>query len=161
MRPMPGSLSRTSAQSAPDQRAPLAVVTRATASDRALAFTFLGLGVPWLVYTRLYFFLHERHLTFDGGLLMRYTNKPDPFCGGTRTFAWMWRGDIGHAVAVYPLGPLIFVVTIALVLYGLWVVVTRRAVQLDLPPRMVYAGLIVGFVALGLNWTAKLLWLGM
>src|SRR2546428_14157109 len=102
---MPGSLSRISAQSAPDQRAPLAVVTRATASDRALAFTFLGLGVPWLVYTRLYFFLHERHLTFDGGLLMRYTNKPDPFCGGTPAFAWVGGGGNGDPRAGFSLGP--------------------------------------------------------
>ncbi len=130
MRPMPELLARTSAQSAPSRKAPLAAVAPATPGDRWLAWTLLGVGLPWLAYTRLYFFLHPRHLTFDGGLFMWYFNKPDPFCGGTRTFAWMWR-------------------------------VTRRAVQLNLSPAMVRGLLVVGFVALGLNWIAKLVWLGM
>src|SRR6266851_5553032 len=147
-----------SARSAPNRRAPLATVARATPGDRWLAFTFLGLGIPWLVYTRLYFLLQPRHLTFDGGLFMRFFNKPDPFCGGTRTFAWMWQGDVGRAVAVYPLGPLIFVATVALVVYGLFVLVTGRAVYLNLSPMMVRGVIIVGFVALALNWIAKLVW---
>src|SRR5438445_10709363 len=83
VRPMPELLARTSAQSAPNRRSPIAVVARATPGDRVVAFTFLGVGIPWLVYTRLYFYLQPRHLTFDGGLFMRLLNKPDPFCGGT------------------------------------------------------------------------------
>src|SRR5260370_1829454 len=106
----------------------------APSGDRWLAWTFLGIGLPWLAYPRLYFFLHPRHLTFDGGLFMRYFNKPDPFCGGTRTFAWMWRGDVGRAVAVYPLGPLLFVATVALVVYGLYVFVTRPPLPTNLSP---------------------------
>jgi len=47
------------------------------------------------------------------------------------------------------------------VVYGLYVLVTRRAVQLNLSPAMVRGVLVVGFVALGLNWIAKLVWLGM
>jgi len=140
---------------------PLTSVVSAASSDRRLAWTFLGIGLPWLAYTRLYFFLQPRHLTFDGGLFMWYFNKPDPFCGGTRTFAWMWRGDVGRAVAVYPLGPLLFVATVALVVYGLYVLVTGRAVQINLSPTMVRGLLVIGFLALGLNWIAKLLWLGM
>src|SRR5712692_9683270 len=158
---MPESLARTSARSAPNRKAPLAAVAEATTGDRWLAFTFLGAGIPWLAYTRLYFFLQPRHLTFDGGLFMRLLNKPDPFCGGTRTFAWMWRGDVGRAVAVYPLGPPLFVATVALVLYGLYVLVTGRAVQINLSPMMIRGALLIGFVALGLNWIAKLVWLGM
>jgi len=140
---------------------PVAAVTVATPVDRWLALTFVGVGIPWLVYTRLYFFLQPRHLTFDGGLFMQLTNKPDPFCGGTRTFAWMWRGDVGRAVAVYPLGPLIFVATVALVVYGLYVLVTGRAVHINLSPMMIRGLIVIGFVALGLNWIAKLVWLGM
>jgi len=126
-----------------------------------LALTFLGLGIPWLLYTRLYFFLQPRHLTLDGGPFMQYLHKPDPFCGGTRTFAWMWRGDVGRALGVYPLGPFLFIVTVAFVGYGLYVLATRRAVQINLSARMVFGLVVVGIVALGLNWTAKLLWLGM
>jgi len=161
VRPTPKSLAHTSAQSARSRKAPLAAVAPATPGDRWLAWTLLGVGLPWLAYTRLYFFLHPRHLTFDGGLFMWYFNKPDPFCGGTRTFAWMWRGDVGRAVGVYPLGPLLFVATVVLVVYGLYVLITRRAVQINLSPEMVRGVLVVGFVALGLNWIAKLVWLGM
>ncbi len=160
MRPMPESLARTSAQSARSRKAPLAAVAPATPSDRWLAWTLLGVGLPWLAYTRLYFFLHPRHLTFDGGLFMWYFNKPDPFCGGTRTFAWMWRGDVGRAVAVYPLGPLLFVATVALVVYGLYVLVTRRAVQLNLSPAMVRGLLFHRFRSSGteLDRQAGLAW---
>src|SRR5260370_6040007 len=105
---MPESLARTSAQSARSRKAPVAAVAPATHGDRWLAWTLLGVGLPWLAYTRLYFFLHPRHLTFDGGLFMWYFNKLDPFCGGTRTFAWIRKGDVSRALAVDPLGPLIF-----------------------------------------------------
>ena len=158
---MQASSARTSPRSAPDFRAPLVAIARATSGDRWLAWTFLGVLVPWLTYTRLYFFLHPRGLTFDGGFFMWYLHKPDPFCGGTRTFAWMWRGDLGHAVAVYPLGPLLFVGTIAAVAYALVVLVTGHALQVNPSRRMVTTTLVIGLVALGLNWTAKLIWLGM
>ncbi len=134
MRPMLGSLARTSLQSAPRYAPPYTVVAQATSVDRWFAWTILGICLPWLAYTRLYFFLHPRHLTFDGGAFMWYFNKPDPFCGGTRTFAWMWRGDISRAVAVYPLGPLLFVATIALVVYAVVVLLSGRAVHVNLSP---------------------------
>src|SRR2546427_1176865 len=132
VRPTPEFLARTSTQSARSPKAPLAAVAPAMPGDRWLAWTLLGVGLPWLAYTRLYFFLHPRHLTFDGGLFMWYFNKPDPFCGGTRTFAWMWRGDLGRAVAVYPLGPLLFVAKVGLVVYGLYLTITGRGVRLNL-----------------------------
>ena len=158
---MPESSARTSVQSALKLSSPHAVVAQATSGDKWLAWTFLGIGLPWLTYTRLYFFLHPRHLTFDGGAFMWLFNKPDPFCGGTRTFAWMWRGDIVRAVAVYPLGPLLFVATVGLVVYAVVVLLTGRAVHLNLSPATVRLLLGVGVVALGLNWIAKLVWLGM
>lgn len=158
---MPAYSALTSPRSAPNLRAPLVAVARATSGDRWLAWTLLGILVPWLTYTRLYFFLHPRGLTFDGGFFMWYLHKPDPFCGGTRTFAWMWRGDLGHAVAVYPLGPLLFVGTIAAVLYAIAILVSGRAIQINPSRTMVTAALVIGLVALGLNWTAKLIWLGM
>lgn len=137
------------------------MLSRAAPGDRVLAWTLLGLLVPWLIYTRLYFFLHPRHLTFDGGFFMTYFNKPDPFCGGTRTFAWMWQGDIAKAVSVYPLGPLLFVGTFAAIAYAGVILIGRRAVNAYPTPRMVRRALLIGFIALGLNWIAKLAWLGM
>lgn len=122
--------------------------------------SLLALAVPWLTYTRLYFWLQPRHLTFDGPF-MYITGKPDPGCGLTRTFAWMWRGDLAHAVIVYPLGPLIFVVTVALVAYSVAVILTGRSIRLAVSPFLERSILIAALVALGLNWIAKLIWLGM
>ena len=158
---MPKSLARTSAQSALRHALPNAVVAPATPGDRWSAWTLLGIGLPWLAYTRLYFFLHPRHLTFDGGAFMWYFNKPDPFCGGTRTFAWMWKGDVGRALAVYPLGPLLFVATVALAVYAVVVLLTRRAIHVNLSPATMRLVILIGLDAVGLNWIAKLAWLGM
>ena len=123
--------------------------------------TLLGLAIPWLIYTRLYFYLQPRHLTFDGGFFMTYFKKPDPFCGMTRTFAWMWRADLPHAVSVYPLGPLIFVATFGLVAYSAVVLASGRSLRLALTRRRVWTFIVVCVVALGLNWASKLIWLGM
>jgi len=40
------------------------------------------------------------------------TGHPCPFCGGTRSFAYMWNGDLSDAVRMYPLGPALFAGTI-------------------------------------------------
>ena len=161
MRPLPASLARISAQSAPSHAPQRAVIVPATGGDRWLAWTLLGIALPWLVYTRFYFYLQPRHLTYDGSAFMWLFNKPDPSCGLTRTFAWMWRGDLGRAVAVYPLGPLIFVATVGLALYAALVLLSARAVHLKISPVTVRRMIWIGLVALGLNWIAKLAWLGM
>jgi hypothetical protein len=158
---MPESLALISARSEPSFRAPLAAVAPATSGDRWLEWTLLGIALPWLIYTRLYFFLQPRHLTYDGGAFMWLFNKPDPSCGLTRTFAWMWRGDLGRAVAVYPLGPLVFVATVALAVYAVVALLSGRAVHVNLSPATLRLMIWVGLVALGLNWIAKLAWLGM
>jgi hypothetical protein len=72
----------------------------------------------------------------------------------------MWQGDIGRAVAVYPLGPLVFVASFAVLAYAI-AVGAGRSVSFSLS-RRVQRGIVVGaVVALGLNWAAKLIWLGM
>lgn len=91
---------------------------------------------------------------------MHLTGRPDPLCGLTRTFAWMWRGDVTRAVAVYPLGPLVFVLTLAglgLLAIGL---MTRRSLRLRLPRTISRTLLTVALLALLANWAAKLIWLG-
>jgi hypothetical protein len=141
-------------------RQPLVAVARADHYERMTAGGLLALALLWLTYTRFYFSLQPRHLTFDGPF-MYVTGKPDPGCGLTRTFAWMWRGDLAHALVVYPLGPLIFLSTFGFVAYSLAVIVSGRSLRFRISP-MVQRGLIVGaFVALGLNWASKLIWLGM
>ena len=148
-------------RSTTDRRAPLLVIARASPGDRVLAWTLLGIALPWLGYTRLYFYLQPRHLTFDGGFFMNVLNKPDPFCGGTRTFAWMWHGDIGRALAVYPLGPLLFVETFAANAYAGVILIGGRALNAYPTPGVIRRLVLIGFVALGFNWIAKLAWLGM
>lgn len=156
---MSRSSALTSQQSVVRPR--LAILEAAERQDRRAAVGFLALALSWLAYTRFYFFLHPRHLTFDPSLFMYFTGKPDPACGLTRTFAWMWRGDLAHAVAVYPLGPIIFIATFVLVGYWVMVLVGGRSVRFTLSPSVQSGIVIVALVAFGLNWASKLIWLGM
>ncbi len=142
------------------RRPPLVSVVRADRYERMAAGGLLALALSWLAYTRFYFWLQPRHLTFDGPF-MYLTGKPDPGCGLTRTFAWMWRADLAHAVLVYPLGPLIFVGTFVLVAYSLAVIIGGRSLRFRLSPVVQRSIVIVAIVALGLNWASKLIWLGM
>jgi len=107
------------------------------------------------------FVLHPLGLTFDPSLFMRLTGHPDPACGLTRTFAWMWRGDLARSAAVYPLGPIIFVATFVLIAYWAAILVRGRSLHFNLSPRAQSGIVIVAVVALGLNWASKLIWLGM
>ncbi len=116
--------------------------------------------IAWLAYTRLYFYLHPLGLTFSLSPFMHLTGKPDPACGLTRTFAWMWRADLAQAVRVYPLGPLIFVATILLGVYLTIALVSGRRLLIAMPRRTMVSLIVVALLALAANWTAKLIWLG-
>ena len=129
--------------------------------DRVSNLGILALTAAWLVYTRLYFILHPAHLTFDPSVFMWVTGKPDPTCGLTRTFAWMWRGDVGRAVAVYPLGPLVFVLALALCLNSAAALVSERRVRLAMSSSTRRVVIVVAVVAVLANWISKLVWLGM
>ncbi len=126
-----------------------------------VALILVGLAIPWLVYTRMYFYLQPRHLTFDGGIFMWAFNKPDPTCGLTRTFAWMWRGDLLHAAAVYPIGPLVVLGTVLAVCWALAVLFLGRTLKLWLKRDEWRVLIVILVVALALNWASKLIWLGM
>ncbi|HEY8802899.1 MAG TPA: DUF2752 domain-containing protein [Candidatus Dormibacteraeota bacterium] len=156
-------MSRSSALiSAPSEpRHPLVVLGQADRKDRISATGLLVLGVAWLLYTRLYFVLHPRGLTFDFSAFMYLTNRPDPSCGLTRTFAWMWRGDLVRSVAVYPLGPIVFVAMVVLVAYWAAVSCTGRSIRFRLSQRVQRAAVLIVLIAVALNWASKLLWLGM
>ncbi len=140
--------------------APL-VVAPASRLERVAAAGLLALALAWLTYTRLYFLLHPRHLTFDPSAFMHLTGRPDPTCGLTRTFAWMWRGDLTRSVAVYPLGPIVFVATFVLVAYWAAILLSGRTVRFHLSQRVRRGVVTIALVALGLNWASKLIWLGM
>jgi hypothetical protein len=90
-------------------------LTRALPSDRTRDLTILGGLLLWLVYTRVFWVLQAGHLTIPPCPLYYITGHPCPFCGGTRSFAFMWQGDIADSVRLYPLGPALFAGTIAAV----------------------------------------------
>jgi Protein of unknown function (DUF2752) len=122
--------------------------------------SLLALDLAWLLYTRLYFVLHPLGLTVAPSVFMRVTGHPDPLCGLTRTFAWMWRGDIYRAVLVYPLGPLVFVGSWGGLAYLAYAVVTRRTLSLNVPKTLTRTLMVVVMVAVAVNWMSKWLWLG-
>jgi hypothetical protein len=86
-------------------------LTRAVPSDRFRDFVLLAALVVWLAYTRIFWMLQAAHLAAPPCPFFYLTGHPCPFCGGTRSFAYMWRGDVADAVRLYPLGPAMFVGT--------------------------------------------------
>jgi uncharacterized protein DUF2752 len=83
-------------------------LTRALPTDRLRDLALLGALVLWLVYTRMFFVLQAAHLSAPPCPFYYLTGHPCPFCGGTRSFAYMWQGDLSNAVRLFPLGPLLF-----------------------------------------------------
>jgi hypothetical protein len=66
----------------------------------------------WLLYTRVFWALQATHIAMPPCPFYYLTGHPCPFCGGTRSFAYMWQGDVADAVRLYPLGPAMFAGTI-------------------------------------------------
>jgi hypothetical protein len=135
-------------------------ITRAVPADRLRDLAILGGLAFWLVYTRLYWGLQATHLTFPPCPFYYLTGHPCPFCGGTRSFAYMWQGDLSDAVRLYPLGPAMFVGTMAGVA-GLAVgIVTGRTWAPRLTSKQ-WRILAVGAVsAVAVSWAFKLFVLG-
>jgi hypothetical protein len=129
--------------------------------NRPVHLVVLSGAVAWLAYTKLYFVLHPAHLTFDPSLIMYLTGKPDPTCGLTRTFAWMWRGDLGQAVAVYPIGPLFFAGVLGVALNSVLALASGRRLRLRMDSSTRRLLIAIVLVLILVNWIAKLAWLGM
>jgi len=85
---------------------------RALAADRLRDVAILGGLLLWLAYTRVFWVLQAAHLTMPTCPFYLLTGHPCPFCGGTRSFAYMWQGDLADAVRLYPLGPVLFAGTL-------------------------------------------------
>ena len=88
-------------------------LTRAVPAERMRDLALLAGLLVWLAYTRIFFLLQAAHLTAPPCPFYYLTGHPCPFCGGTRSFAYMWEGDLANAVRLYPLGPLVFAGTLA------------------------------------------------
>lgn len=122
---------------------------------------FLGLGsTAWLAYTFLYPSLRTFRTVLPTCPFLLVTGHPCPFCGGTRSFSAMWRGDLLHALRLYPLGPLLFVLTFPVAAYGLWALVTRRSLAVGIPHRVQKLFTVLGVAAIACSWSLKLFLLG-
>lgn len=87
-------------------------VTRSVPGDRMRDLGILVVLAGWLAYTRIFWALQTAHLTLPPCPFYYLTGHPCPFCGGTRSFAYMWHGDVSDAVRLYPLGPAMFAGTV-------------------------------------------------
>ena len=116
--------------------------------------------VAWLVYTRVYWGLHTVHFALPPCPFYYLTGHPCPFCGGTRSFAYMWQGDLADSVRLYPLGPAMFLGTL-LGAGGLASgIVTGRTWSLNLSSLQWRVLTVGGVSALAVSWALKWFVLG-
>jgi uncharacterized protein DUF2752 len=135
-------------------------ISRAVPADRMRDLGILLALLTWLVYTRFFFGLRTVHLVLPPCPFYYLTGHPCPFCGGTRSFAYMWEGDITDSVRLFPLGPAIFLG----MLFGAGGlasgIVTGRTWSLQLTNAQ-WRVLAVGVVsAIAISWMLKLFVLG-
>src|SRR5256885_2794738 len=114
-----------------------------------------GLGA-WMAYTRLFWPLSTVHATLPACPFLTLTGHPCPFCGGTRSFAYMWNGNLSHSAALYPLGPLMFVTTLTAIPALLAAVVTNRTLEWRFAPSLRRGLFVAGCLPLAVSWSLKL-----
>ena len=114
----------------------------------------------WLGYTAAYPTLHQVHATLPACPFYALTGHPCPFCGGTRSYAAMWHGDVAAAARYYPLGPLLFVLTFVALGWLAWATLTGREIVPRLTPTLWRVLTTLAIAALAVSWTLKLVWLG-
>ena len=135
-------------------------LTRAVPNDRMRDLGILVVLAGWLVYTRIFWVLQAAHLSAPPCPFYYFTGHPCPFCGGTRSFAYMWEGDIADAVRLYPLGPALFAGTV-LGMGGLAAgLVTGRTWSPCLTSRQWRLLTIGGVSTLLISWALKVFVLG-
>jgi hypothetical protein len=135
-------------------------MTRPLPGDRIRDFGMLGGLLLWLAYTRIYWTIQAGHMTLPPCPFYYLTGHPCPFCGGTRSFAYMWQGDFSDAVRLYPLGPVLFVGTLAGVAVLAVGIVTGRTWTPNLSSRQ-WKLLTFGVVTtIAISWALKVFVLG-
>jgi Protein of unknown function (DUF2752) len=131
-------------------------LVRAGAEARLRNAMLLAGLVLWLLYTRVFWTVHAMHVTLPACPFLAVTGHPCPLCGGTRSFAFMWQGNVGSAAALYPLGPVLFagtLVAIPLLAAGL---LADRELAVRAPERLrraLYGG---GLGVMAVSWALKL-----
>lgn len=112
--------------------------------------------IVWMVYTRFFWPLYSVHATLPTCPFLLVTGHPCPFCGGTRSFAYLWNGDVRHAVALYPLGPLLFGATLAAIPTLALAVVAGRDLAVSVPRPWQRPLWVAGGGVLAASWALKL-----
>jgi hypothetical protein len=129
-------------------------------ADRRRDLAIAGALVVWLVYTRVYWVLRAAHLIGPPCPFYYLTGHPCPFCGGTRSFAYMWEGDLSDAVRLYPLGPAMFAGTFVAIGGLVSGAVSGRTLRPRLS-REQWRGILVGAIAtVAISWALKVFVLG-
>jgi Protein of unknown function (DUF2752) len=90
---------------------PVAIARAGSEDRRRVLAAFAGL-LTWLAYTRVFWTAKAVHATLPACPFLFITGQPCPLCGGTRSFAEMWQGDVAAAARYHPLGPALFVVSL-------------------------------------------------
>jgi hypothetical protein len=116
--------------------------------------------VVWLLYTRVLWILQASHISAPVCPFYFVTGHPCPFCGGTRSFAYMWQGDLSNSARLYPLGPALFAGTLVAIGGLVSGAITGRTWR----PRLTrdqWRGVVAGAVVTVLiSWTLKVFVLG-
>lgn len=131
-------------------------VVRADAAER---WRDLGLGtclVLWMAYTRFFWPLQSSHLTLPPCPFLLLTGHPCPFCGGTRSFAYTWRGDLARAAALYPLGPLLFAGTLLFLGALALALLSGRTLRIRLCAPLARRLAAAALLPLAVSWVLKL-----
>lgn len=112
--------------------------------------------VLWMLYTRFFATAQALHATLPPCPFLTVTGHPCPFCGGTRSFAGMWHGDVGRAAALYPLGPALFLAVLAVIPALAAGVVLGRDLRFRLSPNWGRAIALAAVLPLAASWALKL-----
>lgn len=129
-------------------------------ADRRRDLAIASALAVWLIYTRVYWVLRATHLVGPPCPFFYLTGHPCPFCGGTRSFAYMWEGDLSDAVRLYPLGPALFAGTFVAIGGLVSGAVSGRTLRPNLS-REQWRGIVVGAIAtVVISWALKVLVLG-
>jgi hypothetical protein len=118
-----------------------------------------GLSVLGASYT-LPFFWSRGVTPIPPCLFHQITGQPCPMCGATRAFVAMAHADLGKAVLLYPLAPLMFLAMLVGIGYGGWALATGRRVRWRPGVGAKQAIGVILLALLAANWMAKLFWLG-
>jgi hypothetical protein len=135
-------------------------VSRAMPGERWRDLGLFAVLAGWLLYTRIYWALQAAHLSAPPCPFFYLTGHPCPFCGGTRSFAYMWQGDLADSVRLYPLGPALFLGTVLGAGGLVGGAITGRTFTPRLTPLQWRLAWIGGISAVLLSWALKVFVLG-